>query len=158
MTQPVTPSNTPSIALYQPDMPQNCGAIMRLCACMGVPLDLIEPFGFVWDDAKVRRVAMDYINNVYLTKHKGWEDFKTAKTGKRLILLSTKAAMPYTEFKFQANDVLLLGRESAGVPQEVHGQVAARVVIPLQNGMRSLNVGMSAAIVLSEAIRQIRSI
>ncbi len=125
---------------------------------MGVPLDLIEPFGFVWDDAKVRRVALDYINNVYLTKHKDWESFKAAKTGKRLILLSTKAAMPYTEFKFQANDVLLLGRESAGVPEEVHGQVAARIVIPLQNGMRSLNVGMSAAIVLSEALRQIRSI
>ena len=153
MTQPVTPS----IALFQPDMPQNCGAIMRLCACFGVPLHLIEPFGFIWDDARVRRVAMDYIDHVNLSKHSDWDSFKTAQSGKRLILLSTKAASPYTDFKFQADDVLVLGRESAGVPDIVHGQVAARIVIPLQNGMRSLNVGMSAAIVLSEAIRQIRS-
>lgn len=147
----------PSIALYQPDMPQNCGAIMRLCACFGVPLDLIEPFGFVWDDAKVKRVAMDYINFVNMTRHKDWEAFRAAKQGKRLILLSTKAAVPYTDFKYQAGDILMLGRESAGVPDEVHGQVDARVVIPLQKGLRSLNVGMSAAIVLSEALRQIKA-
>ena len=149
--------NTPHIALFQPDMPQNCGAIMRLCACMGVPLDLIEPFGFIWDEARVRRVAMDYIHHVSLTKHRDWESFKTAKGAQRLILLSTKAATPYTEFKFQADDVLVLGRESAGVPEHIHEQVTARIVIPLQNGMRSLNVGMSAAIVVSEALRQIRS-
>ncbi len=130
---------------------------MRLCACFGVPLDLIEPFGFVWDDAKVKRVAMDYINFVNMTRHKDWEAFRSAKQGKRLILLSTKAAIPYTEFQFQPNDVLLLGRESAGVPDEVHGQVDARIVIPLQKGLRSLNVGMSAAIVLSEALRQIKN-
>lgn len=147
----------PSIALYQPDMPQNCGAIMRLCACFGVPLDLIEPFGFVWDDAKVKRVAMDYINFVNMTRHKDWEAFRAAKQGKRLILLSTKAAVPYTDFKYQAGDILMLGRESAGVPDEVHEQVDARVVIPLQKGLRSLNVGMSAAIVLSEALRQIKA-
>lgn len=169
-----TPSNTLGIALFQPDMPQNCGAIMRLCACFGVPLHLIEPFGFIWDDARVRRVAMDYIEHVNLSKHQDWDKFvhtmsnagmaaqAVAPLGaermakKRLILLSTKAATPYTDFKFQANDVLLLGRESAGVPEYVHAHVDARVVIPLQNGMRSLNVGMSAAIVLSEAIRQIR--
>ena len=165
MTQPVTPNNTspntarntPSIALFQPDMPQNCGAIMRLCACFGVPLHLIEPFGFIWDEARVRRVAMDYIDHVNLSKHPDWDSFKTAQGSKRLILLSTKAAIPYTDFKFQADDVLLLGRESAGVPEYIHAQVDARIVIPLQNGMRSLNVGMSAAIVLSEALRQIRS-
>lgn len=149
--------NPPSIALYQPDMPQNCGAIMRLCACFGVPLDLIEPFGFVWDDAKVKRVAMDYINFVNMTRHKDWEAFRAAKQGKRLILLSTKAAVPYTDFNYQAGDILLLGRESAGVPDDVHGQVDARIVIPLQKGLRSLNVGMSAAIVLSEALRQIKT-
>lgn len=154
----MTQSVTPSIALFQPDMPQNCGAIMRLCACFGVPLHLIEPFGFIWDDARVRRVAMDYIHNVNLSKHKDWDSFKAAQSGKRLILLSTKAASTYTDFKFQPDDVLLLGRESAGVPEYVHAQVDARIVIPLQNGMRSLNVGMSAAIVLSEAIRQVRNI
>lgn len=167
MTSPMT--SLPSIALYQPDMPQNCGAIMRLCACFGVQLELIEPFGFVWDDAKVKRVAMDYINFVNMTRHLSWEAFLNAQAvipssgeaermaKKRLILLSTKAAIPYTEFKFEPNDILLLGRESAGVPDEVHGQVDARVVIPLQKGLRSLNVGMSAAIVLSEALRQTKA-
>ncbi len=147
----------PSIALFQPDMPQNCGAIMRLCACFGVPLHLIEPFGFVWDEARVRRVAMDYIHHVNLTKYTDWDAFKSAMGTRRIILLSTKAASPYTAFKFEADDVLLLGRESAGVPEFVHAQSSARIVIPLENGMRSLNVGMSAAIVLSEACRQISS-
>ncbi len=130
---------------------------MRLCACFGVPLDLIEPLGFVWDEARVRRVAMDYIHHVNLARHKDWEAFKTAHSARRFVLLSTKAATPYTDFTFQPNDVLLLGRESAGVPDDIHEQVAARVVIPLQHGLRSLNVGMSAAIVLSEALRQIHA-
>jgi tRNA (cytidine/uridine-2'-O-)-methyltransferase len=145
---------TPRIALYQPDMPQNCGAIMRLCACMGVPLDLIEPFGFVWDEARVRRVAMDYIHHVHLTRHPNWQDFKQAHLGRRLILLTTKGAIHYAQMEYTPDDILILGRESAGVPDAIHAQVDARVVIPLQNGMRSLNVGMSAAIVLSEALRQ----
>ncbi|MDX1923094.1 MAG: tRNA (cytidine(34)-2'-O)-methyltransferase [Alphaproteobacteria bacterium] len=147
----------PSIALYQPDMPQNCGAIMRLCACFGVPLHLIEPFGFVWDDAKVKRVAMDYINFVNMTRHKDWDAFLNASKGQRLVLLTTKSSAPYTEFKFEPSDILLLGRESAGVPDDVHAIADARVVIPLQKGLRSLNVGMSAAIVLSEALRQTRN-
>ena len=145
---------TPNIALYQPDMPQNCGAIMRLCACFGVPLDLIEPFGFVWDEARVRRVAMDYIQHVNLTRHSNWQNFRQAHAGRRLVLLTTKGATPYHQVAYRPDDILLLGRESAGVPEDVHAQVDARVVIPLQNGMRSLNVGMSAAIVLSEALRQ----
>ncbi|NDE90136.1 MAG: tRNA (cytidine(34)-2'-O)-methyltransferase [Alphaproteobacteria bacterium] len=152
-----SPNPTLSIALYQPDMPQNCGAIMRLCACFGVPLDLIEPFGFIWDEARVRRVAMDYINHVAFTRHTSWDQFKATKNKGRLILLSTKAATPYDQFRFAPGDCLLLGRESAGVPEEIHAQADARVVIPLQNGMRSLNVGMSAAIVLSEALRQLKA-
>lgn len=150
--------HTLRLAMYQPDMPQNCGAVMRLCACMGVPLDLIEPFGFIWDDARVRRVAMDYIHHVALERHADWHHFKTARQSARIILLSTKAETPFTQFQFKNTDVLLLGRESAGVPEYVRGQVDAGVVIPLQNGMRSLNVGMSAAMVLSEALRQLRSI
>jgi tRNA (cytidine/uridine-2'-O-)-methyltransferase len=149
-------TTTPRIALYQPDMPQNCGAIMRLCACFNIPLDLIEPFGFIWDDARVKRVAMDYIQHVNLSRHTDWQAFRAAHTGQRLILLTTKGAVNYTDFEFKPDDILLLGRESAGVPEEVHAQVDARIVIPLQNGMRSLNVGMSAAIALSEALRQIR--
>lgn len=145
------------LAMYQPDMPQNCGAVMRLCACFGVPLDLIEPFGFVWDEARVKRVAMDYINHVSLTRHANWDGFRAKNAGARLILLTTKASVPYDTFAFQENDILLLGRESAGVPDAIHQSVDARVVIPLQTGLRSLNVGMSAAIVLSEAIRQTKA-
>lgn len=146
------------LAMYQPDMPQNCGAVMRLCACLGVPLDLIEPFGFVWDEARVRRVAMDYIEHVNLSRHASWEQFLTAARAgqRRVILLTTKAAIPYDSFAFARGDTLLLGRESAGVPEDIHAAADARIVIPLQKDLRSLNVGMSAAIALSEALRQIK--
>jgi tRNA (cytidine/uridine-2'-O-)-methyltransferase len=144
------------IAMYQPDMPQNCGAVMRLCACFGVGLDLIEPFGFVWDETRVRRVAMDYINHVSYVRHRGWDEFYGQAPASRKILLTTKASVPYDQFDYRADDILILGRESAGVPDDVHAAMDGRVVIPLQKGLRSLNVGMSAAIVLSEALRQLR--
>lgn len=144
---------TLSLALYQPDIPQNVGAIMRLAACFAAPLHLIAPFGFVWDDAKVRRVAMDYADFANITHHASFETFREKMPG-RLILLTTHGAAPYTRFSFGADDVLLLGRESAGVPQAVHEAAAARLFIPMQGGARSLNVGMAAAIVLAEAVRQ----
>lgn len=144
------------LALYQPDIPQNCGAIMRLCACMGVPLDLIGPYGFVWDEARVRRVAMDYINHVELTHHKDWDTFRAAHNNKRLVLLTTKAATNYLDAVYDPNDILLLGRESAGVPEAVHAAADVRVIIPMALGVRSLNVAVSAGMVLGEALRQQR--
>jgi tRNA (cytidine/uridine-2'-O-)-methyltransferase len=142
------------LALYQPDIPQNCGAAIRLCACLGVPLELIQPFGFIWDEAQVKRVAMDYLDHVTITKHLSFETFRAAYPENRLILLSTKASLPYTQFAFKPDDILLLGQESAGVPEAVHQASTARVLVPMQQGLRSLNVVMSGAIVLGEALRQ----
>jgi tRNA (cytidine/uridine-2'-O-)-methyltransferase len=142
------------LALFQPDQPANTGAMMRLCACLGVPLDIIEPCGFVFDDRKLKRVAMDYIDHLSYRRHLSWNDFRTQLQG-RLILLTTKAALPYGEFEFQPNDVLLVGRESAGVPDDIHASADARITIPMRTGLRSLNVGMAAAIVMGEALRQI---
>lgn len=127
---------------------------MRLCACLGVNLDIIEPCGFVFDDQKVRRVAMDYIDHLTYQRHRSWDEFIAGVGARRLVLLTTKAAVPYQSFTFQPDDILLVGRESAGVPDDVHNRADARLIIPMQPGMRSLNVAMSAAIVLSEALRQ----
>jgi tRNA (cytidine/uridine-2'-O-)-methyltransferase len=142
------------IALYQPEMPPNTGAIMRLCACFGAALDVIGPCGFVIDDKKLRRVAMDYIDHLDYTMHRGWPEFLEKMGQNRLILLTTKGAMPYNRFEFRDGDILLLGRESAGVPEDIHARADARIVIPMQKEVRSLNVGMTAAIVLAEALRQ----
>lgn len=142
------------LALYQPDIPQNCGAIMRLGACLGAAIDIIEPCGFLWDDKRVRRSGMDYIGQVDVVRHSSWDDFRTANPNKRLILLTTKGAVPYTQFSFRNDDILLLGRESSGVPDDVHSAVDARVVIPMQPPARSLNISVSAGIVLAEALRQ----
>lgn len=142
-----------SLALYQPDIAQNVGTILRLAACMGVEVDIIEPCGFPWDDRKVRRAGMDYIDHVTYRKHVSWEHFNAQKQG-RIIVLSTKATQPYTDFSYHASDVLLLGRESAGVPQEVFDACDAQVTIPMQPGMRSLNVAMAAGMVLGEMLRQ----
>lgn len=139
------------LALYEPDIPQNVGAMMRLCACLGVGMDIIEPCGFIWDEAKIRRAGMDYIEHLKLARHPSWADFSPAG---RLVLLTTKAAQPYTDFRFEASDVLLVGRESAGVPEQVHARADARVLIPMQPGCRSLNVATAAAMVLGEALRQ----
>lgn len=145
----------PHLALYQPDIPQNTGAAMRLCACLGLTLDLIEPFGFIWDERKIRTSGMDYTDLATVRRHGSWDEFRAAYTGHRLILMTTKGAVPYTNFTFGAKDILIAGRESAGVPDDVHQSVDARIVIPMSAGARSLNVINASAMILGEAIRQV---
>ena len=142
------------LALFQPDMAPNTGAMMRLCACFGVGMDIIEPCGFVWDERKIKRTGMDYRQLVAFQRHADWAKFRSNISGKRLVLLTTKATLPYHHFSFQADDILMVGQESAGVPLDVHRSVDAQIVIPMQPQARSLNVGMAAAIVLAEALRQ----
>ena len=142
------------LVLFQPDIPQNLGAAIRLAACLGVELDVIEPCGFPLSDAAIRRAAMDYGEPADVVRHAGWSDFQAAKGRARIVLFSTKAAQPLHEFAFRPDDILLFGRESLGVPDEVHDASDARVFIPLTPGRRSLNVTVSAAIGLSEALRQ----
>jgi tRNA (cytidine/uridine-2'-O-)-methyltransferase len=142
------------LTLYQPDIPQNTGAILRLAACFCTPVDLIEPAGFVLNDAKLKRAALDYGGQVDFTRHLSWEAYQAANLPGRLVLLTTKGAMPLPNFRFQPDDRLLFGRESAGVPEAVHAAAAARLVIPLAPGCRSLNVAQAAAIALYEALRQ----
>jgi len=142
------------LALFEPDIPQNTGALMRLCTCFGVPLDIIEPCGFVLSDRNLKRAGMDYMESLDMTRHASWGAFRAARTGKRIVLMTTKAADSYLDFAFSKDDILLAGRESAGVPETVHVAAGARIKIPMAAGVRSLNVAMSAAIVLSEARRQ----
>ena len=142
------------LALFEPDIPQNTGTLMRLCACMNVPMDIIEPCGFILSDKNLKRAGMDYIEHLDMTKHINWEAFRAAHADKRLVLLSTKASESFIDFKFQPNDILIAGRESAGVPENVHQACASRVFIPMQTGLRSLNVALASAIVLGEALRQ----
>ena len=143
------------LALYQPDIPQNAGALMRLAACLGVPLDLIEPAGFLLGDRRLKRVGMDYLEALDLTRHRSWEAFLERRPPKsRLILLTTRGSLPYHRFVFEPDDILLLGRESAGVPDAVHGAADARLRVPMRKGVRSLNVALAAAMVLGEALRQ----
>ncbi|WEX86944.1 tRNA (cytidine(34)-2'-O)-methyltransferase [Sinorhizobium garamanticum] len=148
--------NTLRIALYQPDIPGNTGTILRLAACLGLSVDIIEPAGFDLSDRNLKRAGMDYIAAVTLTRHVNWERFEAwrATTGRRLVLASTKAAEPYTRFAFRPDDILLFGRESAGVPDQVHERADGRVVIPMAPGQRSLNIAISAAMIVGEAIRQ----
>lgn len=141
------------LALYEPDIPQNAGAILRLGACFDVAVDIIEPCGFALDDRRLKRVAMDYFDHVVMARHASWHAFRQSRHG-RLVLLSTGAHLPYHRFAFARDDVLLLGRETAGVPPEVAAVVDASVVIPMQPGLRSLNVTLAAAIALGEALRQ----
>jgi tRNA (cytidine/uridine-2'-O-)-methyltransferase len=141
------------LALYEPDIPQNTGAILRLCACLGIAVDLIEPFGFVWSDRHLKRAGMDYLDQVELIRHRSWTAFHAAPRS-RLILLTTQGTMPYHRFSFAADDTLLFGRESAGVPQAVHDAADARVTIPMRPGLRSINVALAASMVLGEALRQ----
>jgi tRNA (cytidine/uridine-2'-O-)-methyltransferase len=142
------------LALFQPDIPQNLGAALRLGACMGVQVHVIEPCGFPLSDKAIRRAAMDYGEPADVVRHAGWDDFRAANAGKRIVLFSTKGAQPLHDFAFRPDDMLLFGRESAGVPEDVHESADARVFIPLTPGRRSLNVTVSAAIGLSEALRQ----
>ena len=141
------------LVLYQPDIPQNTGAIMRLAACMGVPLDIVEPCGFPLDDSRLRRAGMDYIDLLELERHASWDAFRS-KRDDRVVLLTTQGGVRHTDFAFAAGDLILLGRESAGVPQAVHDAADARIRIPMRKGVRSLNVAQAAAIALAEALRQ----
>lgn len=145
-----------SLALYQPDIPQNVGAAMRLAACTGVKLDLIGPFGFPWDESKMRRSGMDYMTLVNYSLHDSWDSFAAGKGNRRIILMTTKAAAPYCDFMFKEGDILLAGRESAGVPEDVHLAADARIVIPMQGGARSMNIVNASAMILGEALRQTR--
>jgi tRNA (cytidine/uridine-2'-O-)-methyltransferase len=144
------------LALFQPDIAPNTATILRLCACLGVEAHIIEPAGFPVSDRAFRRAGMDYLDAVALVRHVSWEAFETwrAKQRLRLVLLSTRAVLPYVEYAFRAEDVLLFGRESAGAPEQVHAAADARLVIPMRSGLRSLNVAVAAAMVLGEALRQ----
>lgn len=142
------------LALFEPDIPQNTGTLIRLGACLGVPVDIIEPCGFPFSSRALKRAGMDYLNAADFTQHASWDAFHDKIGQKRVVLLTTKGATPYTEFDFSPSDVLLVGRESAGVPDEIHDRADARLVIPMKPGMRSLNVAISAAMVLGEALRQ----
>jgi len=142
------------LALFQPDIPQNTGTLMRLCACMNIPLNIIEPCGFVLSDKNLKRACMDYIEHVDLRKHSSWQAFKENNKGKRLILMTTKTDLPYTNFEFTPNDILIAGRESAGAPDYVHNECHAQVTIPMSPDTRSLNIAIASAMILSEALKQ----
>ena len=145
------------IALYQPDIAGNTGTILRMAACLGLAVDLIEPAGFDISDRALKRAGMDYLEMAALTRHVDFDRFEDWRRGegRRLVLLSTKAAMPYTGFRFGPGDIVMLGRESAGVPDHVHDLADQRLIIPMPGGGRSLNVALSAAMVAGEALRQI---
>ncbi len=146
------------LALYQPDIPQNTGTILRLAACLGVPVDLIGPAGFDFSDRLFRRAGLDYLEHVAITRHESFAAFERARANRtpppRLVLLTRHGARAHVAFPFAADDVLMLGRESAGVPEEVHALADARVRIPVQAGLRSLNIAVAAAMALGEALRQ----
>ena len=146
--------SVPKIALYEPDIPQNTAAIIRTCSCLGAILEIIEPCGFLFNDKRFKRVVMDYLDESMIKIYKSADEFFEEKKSERVILLTTRAKKKYTDFKFKKNDTLLFGRESAGVPDFVHNNSYARLKIPLEKHARSLNIGMAAAITLSEAIRQ----
>ena len=143
------------IALYQPDIAPNAATIARLCACFGLKLTIIEPAGFVSTDSAFKRAGMDYLRDVDLQHSASWEAFQQSTKEKRLVLLSTKASQTHISFKFQKDDILLLGRESAGVPDAVHAAIPSRIRIPMQPGKRSLNVAIAAGLVTGEALRQL---
>lgn len=142
------------LALYQPDIPQNTGTLMRLCACLAVPMDIIEPCGFTLSDKNLRRAGMDYLDSLDLTRHASFDDFRSVLPARRMVLLTTKAALSFVDFTFTPDDTLLLGRESAGVPDDVHAACVQRIVIPMAAGLRSLNVAVTGAMALGEALRQ----
>ena len=148
------------IALYQPDIPQNTGNIFRLGACLGVSVDIIEPTGFIFVDKKFKRSAMDYIDRIDYKKHIDWQQFYDWSQEKkyRLILMTTKARQSFYEFEFHSSDILLFGRESAGVPDNIHQIVNHRLTIPMKEGVRSINLSSSVALVLGEGLRQTNSI
>ncbi len=146
------------LALYQPDIPQNTGTMLRMAACLGLAVEIIEPAGFDVSDRHLRRSGLDYLDHVAITRHRSWSAFETwrAEAGCRLVLATTKGALPYTDHAFHDGDCILMGRESAGVPDTVHQAADARIVVPIREGMRSLNVAVAAAMIAGEALRQLR--
>lgn len=150
-----TPSPVVALALYQPDIAANAGAMLRLAACLGVTTHFIGPAGFDFSDRALRRAGMDYIDHAAIGRHDDWDAFREARqASQRIVLLTTRATVPYVDFKFASGDLLLLGRESAGVPDAVHQAADARILIPMVPGLRSLNIVTAAAMVLGEALRQ----
>ena len=148
----------PKIALFEPDIPQNTAAIIRTCACLGAKLEIIEPCGFLLSDKRFKRVVMDYMSEKNIRFFKSSDDFFKYKEDQRIILMTTKASISYTKFKFDKNDTILFGRESAGVPKNVHKLLKNRLKIPMKDNKRSLNIASSVAITLAESLRQIKLI
>ena len=144
----------PKIALYEPDIPQNTAAIIRTCACLGAKLEIIEPCGFLFTDKRFKRVVMDYMNRDQIKFYESSDKFFEAKKNQRIVLMTTKGSISYTKFKFNSDDTILFGRESAGVPETIHRLIENRLKIPMNNKVRSLNIASSVAIVLSESLRQ----
>ncbi len=149
-------SQKPKIALYEPDIPQNTAAIIRTCACLGTKLEIIEPCGFLLSDKRFKRVVMDYMENTKIEFHKSSDSFFEAKKNQRIVLMTTKGTLSYTNFKFKTDDTILFGRESAGVPNYVHKLIENRLKIPMKNNLRSLNIASSVAVVLAESLRQLK--
>ena len=147
-------SQGPNIALYEPDIPQNTAAIIRTCSCLGAKLEIIEPCGFHLSDKRFKRVVMDYMDLDTIEIHQSADKFFEAKKSHRVILMTTKAATSYLNFKFEKNDTILFGRESAGVPKNIHQSISDRLKIPMNKNARSLNIASSVAIVLAESLRQ----
>ena len=148
----------PKIALFEPDIPQNTAAIIRTCSCLGAKLEIIEPCGFLLNDKRFKRVVMDYINEKEIKFFQSLDNFFEYKKNQRIILMTTKASMSYTNFKFEKNDTILFGRESAGVPESVHKIIEHRLKIPMKNNMRSLNIATSVGIILAESLKQLELI
>ena len=148
----------PKIALFEPDIPQNTGAIIRTCACLGAELEIIEPCGFLINDRRLTRVVMDYKNQLEIKFYQNFDHFFFSKQNQRIILMTTKASISYTKFRFNKNDTILFGRESAGVPNKIHKLIKDKLKIPMKNNMRSLNIATSVAIVLAESLKQTKLI
>ncbi len=148
----------PKIALFEPDIPQNTAAIIRTCSCLGAKLEIIEPCGFLLSDKRFKRVVMDYMNEKEIKIYQSSKHFFESKKNQRIILMTTKASVSYTEFKFKKDDTILFGRESAGVPENIHKLIKYRLKIPMKNKMRSLNISSSVAIILAESLKQTKLI
>ena len=144
----------PKIALYEPDIPQNTGAIIRICSCLGADLEIIEPCGFLFNDKRFKRVVMDYMDEKMIKFYRDYNDFFESKKNQRVILMTTKASVPYATFNFKINDTILFGRESAGVPEKIHALINNKLKIPMINNKRSLNIASSVAIILAENLKQ----
>ncbi len=152
------PKQGPKIALFEPDIPQNTAAIIRTCACLGVKLEIIEPCGFLLNDKRFKRVVMDYMNKEEITFYQSSDHFIESKKNERIVLMTTKASVSYTKFKFKFNDTILFGRESAGVPENYHKLIKDRLKIPMKNNKRSLNIASSVAMILAECLKQTKLI